>query len=1034
MFLLRHALVYLKRQCHSAAFRNYSQHKPYSFGIRKIPVRTQKILAVTSRNLTVSNMSKEEVIAQRFNNIVKSAEDKRLYRGLELRNGLRLLLVSDPKADKSAASMDVCVGHLMDPWELPGLAHFCEHMLFLGTDKFPSENEYGKYISSHGGMTNAFTASDHTNYHFDIAPEFLKGALDRFVQFFLCPQFTESATEREVCAVDSENSNNLKNDSWRLLQLERSLSKPGHDYGKFGTGSKKTLLEDARSNNIEPREALLNFHKRNYSSDLMCCCIVGNETLEELEDMVVSLGFGNIEKKNLKRKTWENPYGSEQLGVKVELVPIKDLRQMSLNFPIPDYTDYYKTGPAHYVAHLIGHEGPGSLLSELKRRGWVSTLSAGSRKMARGFSSFNISVNLSEDGLENTENIIKIMFEEIALLEKVGPLNWVQDELKKLHDIKFRFKDVETPINLVTHMSSNLQSFPMEDVVYCDYRLDEFDKEVIVDLLRRLNPHNMWYSVVSKKFANRADNQREKWYGTEYKKTKFEQSTYEHWALAKHTISDTLKLPLANQYIATKFDQKKLDDAPTNAPRIISDDEWARVWFVQDDEYKLPKCFTKVAVHSPLISSSPMNTFLSTMYISTLQDALAEFTYSPELAGLSSSFIETSSSLTLKITGYDEKQKLLTKNLLEKLVNFVPDEKRYEILKEDICRYLRCFKQTQPYTQCNYYTCLLLNTSEWTKEQILACAESCDVTRLKNFIKSVYEAIYLEIFVCGNMQEKEVLELKEDVVGIFKAVPGIRPLFASEISRCRAHIIPNGSGFILKRVQNTHKNSAVGFVMQTGEQSTRENALLELVVQLISEPAFNQLRTNEQLGYIVHTGTFRNFGAQGLQIIVQGEHDPEFVAQRIEGFLDEFRQKLSSMSEEEFKENVESLAMKMLEKPKTLNSKACRYWTEISSGFYHFNREQDEVPLLRTLTKDDVISYFDKHFAHDSPERRKLCTIVYADNEKAADNNNEKDLSNSKAESLITNIDSFKSSMGLYPLPQPVINIPPLAFKNNSDQ
>uniref|UniRef100_A0A914S5H5 Peptidase M16 N-terminal domain-containing protein n=1 Tax=Parascaris equorum TaxID=6256 RepID=A0A914S5H5_PAREQ len=103
-------------------------------------------------------------------------------------------------------------------------------MLFLGTNKYPSENEYSRYISSHGGITNAFTGSDHTNYHFDIAPDHLAvslfplcfiGALDRFVQFFLCPQFTESATEREVCAVDSENSNNLQNDQWRMIQLER---------------------------------------------------------------------------------------------------------------------------------------------------------------------------------------------------------------------------------------------------------------------------------------------------------------------------------------------------------------------------------------------------------------------------------------------------------------------------------------------------------------------------------------------------------------------------------------------------------------------------------------------------------------------------------------------------------------------------------------------------------------------------------------------------------------------------------------------
>ena len=43
-----------------------------------------------------------------------------------------MLLVSDPSTDKAAAAMDVHIGHMSDPPNLPGLAHFCEHMLFLG--------------------------------------------------------------------------------------------------------------------------------------------------------------------------------------------------------------------------------------------------------------------------------------------------------------------------------------------------------------------------------------------------------------------------------------------------------------------------------------------------------------------------------------------------------------------------------------------------------------------------------------------------------------------------------------------------------------------------------------------------------------------------------------------------------------------------------------------------------------------------------------------------------------------------------------
>lgn len=100
----------------------------------------------------------EQAIISRCTSFNKSAKDARevcpyfiyytflniQYRGLVLKNRLQVLLVSDSTADMAAAAMDVAVGHLHDPWDMPGTAHFCEHMLFLGTEKYPSENEYSK--------------------------------------------------------------------------------------------------------------------------------------------------------------------------------------------------------------------------------------------------------------------------------------------------------------------------------------------------------------------------------------------------------------------------------------------------------------------------------------------------------------------------------------------------------------------------------------------------------------------------------------------------------------------------------------------------------------------------------------------------------------------------------------------------------------------------------------------------------------------------------------------------------------------------
>ena len=74
-------------------------------------------------------------LAQVYNEIIQSSQDKRAYRGIQLDNGIKCLLVSDPLTDRSAASLDVNAGYLLDPNEFPGLAHFCEHMLFMGSKK-----------------------------------------------------------------------------------------------------------------------------------------------------------------------------------------------------------------------------------------------------------------------------------------------------------------------------------------------------------------------------------------------------------------------------------------------------------------------------------------------------------------------------------------------------------------------------------------------------------------------------------------------------------------------------------------------------------------------------------------------------------------------------------------------------------------------------------------------------------------------------------------------------------------------------------
>ena len=97
---------------------------------------------------------------------VKSPNDDYQYRLLTLPNEMQVLLISDPKTPKAAASLDIAVGSGDNPPDRAGLAHFLEHMLFLGTDKDPDPADDQESITEHGGTRNAYTSFENTNYFF----------------------------------------------------------------------------------------------------------------------------------------------------------------------------------------------------------------------------------------------------------------------------------------------------------------------------------------------------------------------------------------------------------------------------------------------------------------------------------------------------------------------------------------------------------------------------------------------------------------------------------------------------------------------------------------------------------------------------------------------------------------------------------------------------------------------------------------------------------------------------------------------------
>lgn len=205
-------------------------------------------LTGTSRSsLKSHSVSSGTKVLADSDDFVKPDRDRRDYRYIKLGNNLRVLLVStkntcnneENSASVEAAAVHVQAGHFDD--EIAGISHFNEHMVFLGTEKFPGEEDYEGWLSKFGGYSNAYTDMEDTNYYFSITTqqsdsecvsEGLAGALDRFAQFFIAPRFEESMVERELRAIDSEYRNGKTSDAWRNYQLLKSIANPKHPFSK----------------------------------------------------------------------------------------------------------------------------------------------------------------------------------------------------------------------------------------------------------------------------------------------------------------------------------------------------------------------------------------------------------------------------------------------------------------------------------------------------------------------------------------------------------------------------------------------------------------------------------------------------------------------------------------------------------------------------------------------------------------------------------------------------------------------------------
>ncbi|KAK9443958.1 uncharacterized protein VB005_02484 [Metarhizium brunneum] len=924
--------------------------------------------------------------------------DVRDYRVVRLGNGLVVLLAHDPQTDKASAALDVNVGCFSDEDEMPGMAHALEHVLFMGTAKFPVENDFSQYLSANSGDYNAYTAYTSTNYYFDVAakpaddeepsqtnPSPLLGTLDRFAQFFIEPLFSPSTLDRELQAVDSENQKNLQNDEYRLQQLDKCLANPNHPFCHFPTGNIEVLKTIPESRGINIRDKFIEFHAKHYSANRMKLVVLGREPLDVLQNWVVER-FSSIENKNLDQNRWTDrvPFRPSDLGTQCFAKPVIDSRALRMLFPFMDEHGY-ESPPSEYISHLVGHEGPGSIMACIKSKGWAHSFVAGPTPVCPGSpDNFEVRVGLTEEGLKHYTDIVKIFFQYIAMLREYLPQEWIFQEQKHLADIEFKFRQ-KLSVSDFTSRTSSLMQTPL------DWRwllrghsgVGKFDPSLIAESLEHFRPENMRIVIVSRDFPGDWD-KKETWYGTEYRHEKIPAELIVELKKSNEMPKDKrlpeLHLPQKNNFIPNpdKLEvEKKAVTQQALAPRVLCNDQRARLWWKKDDTFWVPKANVMVSLKNPIVFASAENYVKARLFTELIRDALEGYSYDAELAGLQYTVMRDERGLFLDISGYNDKLPLLLEQVVVTMRDIDIKDDRFKIIKEHLqCAYNNWLLQP-PSEQIGDYMSCLNAERDYPVAEMAKELENVSVEAVRIFRQQMLSQLYIEVYAHGNMDRDEAIDLTKLIVSALDP----RDLPRSQWPIIRSLILPRGSNFVYKKTLEDDKNlnHCIETFFYVGHQGDcQARAKTRLIEQMIQEPAFDQLRTKEQLGYIVFSDMRNLTTTFGLRLLVQSEKTPEYLDRRIEAFLKQFGEQLQGMSEDEFKSHKRSLIIKLLKKLDNLKQESSRHWEHIESEDYDFEQNQGDAALIEPLTKSEMIEFYNSYFHPSSTTRARLSVHLKA--------------------------------------------------------
>lgn len=885
-------------------------------------------------------------------------EDKREYCALILSNGLKVTLVSDTQATHASASLTVAVGSHNNPPEWQGLAHFLEHALFLGCKKCElfgdSEDipvgEFEKYISAHDGEHNAETSDLYTDFVLSVLPDALSGALKHLARFFITPAFDPNFVAHELKAVDAEyHASQNENDCNAFLVMQQ-LGNPTHPIRQFDCGNIASLLK--AGNRTALRNAVMQFYYDYYSPERMTLAIIAPLPIAELRAMVEQF-FTHIPTRQVKpNQITTLAYTTNETGRKVMVQGSDQTHKIELVFMVP--TQQVQSFSAFgYLLRMFMDGDTGSLNQLLLDKQWIELLQVTRSPVSHTQYCVTISLSLTETAIPHIDQLVGDVFAYINFLQTTEPSMQIFADIKQHYKLGALSAGDDDPLQYANELSQVMQAYPFEDILIANTinQDDVLDPASIQGILAHLNPQNMFLIITSPEVD--ADLV-VPYHGVTYTTTTF---TTQQLALWQTQNSAVFALPSANQFMPQNLmllpEPENIAEASTMKQIIMQDG--VNLWHKRDQTFNVPKVDISMFISGKDYPCNPQFSALSTLLAKMRQDNFEQYSAKLGLAGVDVSFIpHFGNVMEIKISMFSDKIELVVTTIIDCIKTCATTPARFAAHKDTI-KHLVCAQDDQANScvQAQHLCDIILKKHAWQQEIILAAIDATTEEDCRQYLHDFFSETQLDLLIMGNITQASAHALGK--------------LVAQHVN-CRQPSVPrstmrgvlqiNDGDNLVYNFTSTQANSAVVSYYQIYSSEPKTEALFLLLKNILDPAFYTQLRSREQLGYIVSAAHARLESTNFITFTIESKnHDSSYMQRRIRNFILRFNDKLATMPIADIEIHKQSLAAALTLKAGNLSAEAEKYFAFVN-GAYDDATARNIAQAAASITLEELLAFY----------------------------------------------------------------------------